>query len=178
MEKKRYNPLHSLSSRSPVGGLTVLGEALTPLMECPNDAMCAASDVPDSRKERWSKWMRSRLPWSHPSASPSSSDLRLLLSVMGAPLAPFPVSTGELFPQLSLKIAPIVCTNYMNMSCIFNMYDFWHLLNNCIHFSLLYFFLFLTARFFSKIHNTTVHSCRGRSKVSKFNQQYICFGEG
>jgi len=38
----------------------------------------------------------------------SSSDLRLLLSVLGAPLAPLRVSITEPFPHLAIKDIPIV----------------------------------------------------------------------
>ncbi|KAJ4796340.1 DUF620 family protein (DUF620) [Rhynchospora pubera] len=108
MERRYNNTFSTLNSKSPSRGLALVGEALTPLMECPNDdAACFGSNIPESRTERWSQWMRSRLPWSHPSASTSCSDLRLLLSVMGAPLAPFHVSTADPFPQFSLKNNPI-----------------------------------------------------------------------
>ncbi|KAF7140453.1 hypothetical protein RHSIM_Rhsim06G0059400 [Rhododendron simsii] len=69
-------------------------EALSPLMEGPDPE---GTDGGDSRMERWGHWMKGQLcrAPSHVSSSSSAaaasaqrSDLRLLLGVLGAPLAP------------------------------------------------------------------------------------------
>ncbi|MQL98791.1 hypothetical protein Taro_031511 [Colocasia esculenta] len=92
------------------GSLRPIGEALAPLMEGPPDP---DSFDGDSRKEGWGNWMKgqfSRAPSVSSSAAPSSyrrSDLRLLLGVMGAPLAPIHVSSAEPLPHLSIKDTPI-----------------------------------------------------------------------
>ncbi|KAK6938607.1 Protein of unknown function DUF620 [Dillenia turbinata] len=97
-----------LISRS--GSLRPVVETLSPLMEGPDPD---GTDGGDSRMEnRWEKWMRgplSRAPSVSASASSSykGSDLRLLLGVMGAPLAPVHVSTADPFPHLSIKDTPI-----------------------------------------------------------------------
>ncbi|CAA6657487.1 unnamed protein product [Spirodela intermedia] len=97
-----------LISRS--GSLRPAGEALAPLMEGPLDP---ASGDGDCRKERWGHWMKgqfSRAPSISSSAVPSSyrrSDLRLLLGVMGAPLAPIHVCSADPLPHLSIKDTPI-----------------------------------------------------------------------
>ncbi|GMP45450.1 hypothetical protein CsSME_00013975 [Camellia sinensis var. sinensis] len=86
-------------------------EALSPLMEGPDPD---ESDGGDSRMERWGHWMKGQLCRA-PSVSASSSasayqrsDLRLLLSVLGAPLAPVHVSNSDPLPHLSIKDTPIV----------------------------------------------------------------------
>jgi hypothetical protein len=69
----------------------------------------------DSRREGWGHWVRGQLG-RNPSiasgtASSSSyrrSDLRLLLGVMGAPLAPIRVNYLDPLPHLSIKGTPIV----------------------------------------------------------------------
>ncbi|KAF7817452.1 uncharacterized protein G2W53_031421 [Senna tora] len=81
-------------------------EALSPLKEGPD-----GTDAEDSRGEgRWGHWMKGPLARA-PSVSSSSaykrSDLRLLLGVLGAPLAPVHVSTNDPFPHLSIKDIPI-----------------------------------------------------------------------
>uniref|UniRef100_A0A1D1Y0P4 Uncharacterized protein n=1 Tax=Anthurium amnicola TaxID=1678845 RepID=A0A1D1Y0P4_9ARAE len=92
------------------GSLRPLGEALAPLMEGPPDPDSADGDY---RKEGWGNWMKgqfSRAPSISSSAAPSSyrrSDLRLLLGVMGAPLAPIHVSSVDPLPHLSIKDTPI-----------------------------------------------------------------------
>ncbi|KAF3967841.1 hypothetical protein CMV_008191 [Castanea mollissima] len=101
-------------------------EALSPLKEGPD-----GTDGQDGRMEgRWAHWMKksqlSRSPSVTCSSSSSSnysssnsnnnnsnsnsnkrSDLRLLLGVLGAPLAPVHVSTVDPLPHLSIKDTPI-----------------------------------------------------------------------
>uniref|UniRef100_A0A5B7B0K7 Uncharacterized protein n=1 Tax=Davidia involucrata TaxID=16924 RepID=A0A5B7B0K7_DAVIN len=82
-------------------------EALSPLMEGPNQD---GSDGSDSKMERWGHWMKGQLGRA-PSVSSSSasqrSDLRLLLGVLGAPLAPVHVSNNDPLPHLSIKDTPM-----------------------------------------------------------------------
>uniref|UniRef100_A0A7N0SXJ1 Uncharacterized protein n=1 Tax=Kalanchoe fedtschenkoi TaxID=63787 RepID=A0A7N0SXJ1_KALFE len=88
-------------------------ETLSPLREGPDpDGGIGGGD---SRTEgRWGSWMKGQLSRA-PSVSGSNggaavhhrSDLRLLLSVLGAPLAPVHVSSGEPWPHLSIKDTPI-----------------------------------------------------------------------
>ncbi|RWW03112.1 hypothetical protein GW17_00033759 [Ensete ventricosum] len=91
------------------------GEALAPLMEGPD------GDAPEggggTRREGWARWVRGQLSLapsvtsSPANAAGSSSfrlsDLRLLLGVMGAPLAPTHVSSADPLPHLSIKDTPI-----------------------------------------------------------------------
>ncbi|PKI45918.1 hypothetical protein CRG98_033717, partial [Punica granatum] len=90
-------------------------EALSPLKEGPDPE---EADGGDSRGEgRWGHWMKgqklSRTPSVSSSSSASSSsyskrsDLRLLLGVLGAPLAPVHVTSGDPLPHLSIKNTPI-----------------------------------------------------------------------
>lgn len=93
-------------------------ETLAPLMEGPDDG--GDADVGACpRKEGWGRWVRDQLsrapsvtylPSAAASASTSfrRSDLRLLLGVMGAPLAPVHVNSADLLPHLTIKDAPIV----------------------------------------------------------------------
>lgn len=90
----------SLSLRPP-------SEALSPLREGPDRD---ASDGGDSAG-KWGHWMKGQLCMAPVSASADAacrnSDLRLLLSVMGAPLAPVHVSVAEPLPHLCIKDTPI-----------------------------------------------------------------------
>lgn len=93
------------------GSLRPLGETLTPLMEGPDPDGIAGDCNGDSKREGWGHWMKgqlSRAPsvTNHP-PSYKRSDLRLLLGVMGAPLAPVHVSTIDPLPHLSIKDTPI-----------------------------------------------------------------------
>ncbi|GAU36513.1 hypothetical protein TSUD_316390 [Trifolium subterraneum] len=65
-------------------------EAMSPLKEGPEDTECSIG-------------------------TSSSSDLRLLLGVLGAPLAPLHVSTTEPFPHLAIKDIPIIMSFYLNV---------------------------------------------------------------
>ena len=68
------------------------------------------------------QWMKGQLTRNH--ASPSSlnslkrSDLRLLLGVMGAPLAPVHVTASDPLPHLSIKDTPIVISPSFS-PCVF-----------------------------------------------------------
>jgi hypothetical protein len=82
-------------------------EAMSPLKEGPDDTECSFG-------------------------TSSSSDLRLLLGVLGAPLAPLHVTTTEPFPHLAIKDIPIVSFSTFPLFC-FSFFLFLVLL------SLLYF---------------------------------------
>ncbi|KAJ8464264.1 hypothetical protein OPV22_026816 [Ensete ventricosum] len=77
--------------------------SLAPLAEGPE------GDGGDPRKEGWGRWVMSQLYRAPSVSAPScrSSDLRLLLGVMGAPLAPVHVSPVNPLPHLSIKDTPI-----------------------------------------------------------------------
>lgn len=85
-------------------------EALSPLKEGPDD-----TDGEDSKLEgRWSQWMKGQLCRA-PSVSCSAykrSDLRLLLGVLGAPLAPVHVASSDPLPHLTIKDTPIVSNSF------------------------------------------------------------------
>ncbi|KAE8686774.1 hypothetical protein F3Y22_tig00111027pilonHSYRG00080 [Hibiscus syriacus] len=90
------------------GSLRIVGEALAPLMEGPDPD---GGEVGDSKRVgsglgQWVKGQLSRTP-SVASMSYQRSDLRLLLGVMGAPLAPIHVSFTDPLPHLSIKDTPI-----------------------------------------------------------------------
>lgn len=90
-----------------------LGQTLAPLMEEPPYAG-AGTFTGDSQKNVWSKWVRS-VSTSYAAAGCSGStgstirsDLRLLLGVMGAPLAPAYVNSSvDNLPHISIKDTPI-----------------------------------------------------------------------
>ncbi|KAJ1697444.1 hypothetical protein LUZ63_005956 [Rhynchospora breviuscula] len=95
------------------GSLRPVGEALAPLMEGPDPDL--SGEIGDeSRREGWGHWVRGQLGRTPSLASgPASgssyrrSDLRLLLGVMGAPLAPIRVNCLDPLPHLSIKGTPI-----------------------------------------------------------------------
>ncbi|URD99296.1 hypothetical protein MUK42_30435 [Musa troglodytarum] len=85
--------------------------SLAPLMEGPDSG---EGEADEARKERgWGQWVKgqlSRAPSVYTSAAASCrpSDLRLLLGVMAAPLAPIHVCSTDPLPHLSVKDTPIV----------------------------------------------------------------------
>lgn len=88
----------------------MVGETLSPLIEGPDPD----GGVGDHKQAgfgpglgQWMKGQLSRTP-SVTSLAYKRSDLRLLLGVMGAPLAPVHVSTLDPLPHLSIKDTPIV----------------------------------------------------------------------
>ncbi|GLT98161.1 hypothetical protein SLE2022_156790 [Rubroshorea leprosula] len=96
----------ALMARS--GSLRPVGEALAPLIEGPDPD---GGEVGESKRigsglGQWVKGQLSRTP-SVVSMGYKKSDLRLLLGVMGAPLAPVYVSSTEPLPHLSIKDTPI-----------------------------------------------------------------------
>ncbi|XP_057424508.1 uncharacterized protein LOC130718069 [Lotus japonicus] len=90
------------SSVARSGSLRPLGETLTPLMEGPDQENGDPKRV-GSGLGNWMKGQLSRTP----SVSYKRSDLRLLLGVMGAPLAPLHVCSTDPLPHLSIKDTPI-----------------------------------------------------------------------
>ena len=92
------------------GSFRPVGEALTPLVEGPDPD---GGEIGDSKRissglGQWMKGQLSRTPSIASSMANKRSDLRLLLGVMGAPLAPVHVSTSDPLPHLSIKDTPIV----------------------------------------------------------------------
>lgn len=77
---------------------------LSPLKEGPD-----GNDDRDSKEGKWGNWMRGQLcraPSAVSCSAQKQSDLRLLLGVLGAPLAPVHVSSKPL-PNLAIKDTPI-----------------------------------------------------------------------
>ncbi|XP_022982239.1 uncharacterized protein LOC111481127 [Cucurbita maxima] len=80
-------------------------EALSPLKEGPDN-----NDGRESKEGKWGNWMRGQLcraPSAVSCSAQKRSDLRLLLGVLGAPLAPVHVSSAEPLPHLAIKDIPI-----------------------------------------------------------------------
>ncbi|KAL3505079.1 hypothetical protein ACH5RR_034920 [Cinchona calisaya] len=99
-------PPEAFISRS--GSLRPGLETLSPLREGPDPT---GSEVGDTKSEKWGHWL-CRAPSVSTSSSGSGSgyqrsDLRLLLGVLGAPLAPVHVSNNDPLPHLSIKDTPI-----------------------------------------------------------------------
>uniref|UniRef100_A0ACD5Y754 Uncharacterized protein n=1 Tax=Avena sativa TaxID=4498 RepID=A0ACD5Y754_AVESA len=95
------------------------GEALAPLMEGPDPEEAGGGDAagrPRRDRDGWGRWVRGQLARA-PSSGPAPSgggggaarrnDLRMLLGVMGAALAPVHVCAAEPLPHLSIKDTPI-----------------------------------------------------------------------
>ncbi|VAI13663.1 unnamed protein product [Triticum turgidum subsp. durum] len=93
------------------------GEALAPLMEGPDPEEAGGGEgAGRARRDGWGRWVRGQLaraPSSGPVASGGGAgaarrnDLRMLLGVMGAALAPVHVCAAEPLPHLSIKDTPI-----------------------------------------------------------------------
>lgn len=117
------------------GSFRPVGEALAPLVEGPDPDAVADGGGESRREGGWGHWVRGQLSRT-PSvssgaggggASSSSyhrrSDLRLLLGVMGAPLAPVHVSSADPLPHLSIKDTPIVSSFYLLNFYIFSSFS-------------------------------------------------------
>lgn len=104
------------------GSMRVYGEGLAPLLEGPTPENF---DNGSKREGRWGsfQWVKGQLLTKTPSMSRTisishrfdtqleaskRSDLRLLLGVLGAPLAPVAVIGMECIPFLSVKSVPMV----------------------------------------------------------------------
>ncbi|KAJ1294584.1 hypothetical protein BS78_01G156300 [Paspalum vaginatum] len=90
------------------------GEMLAPLMEGPDPEAGdgdrgVARGGARGRKEGWGRWVRGQLVRAPASGAAAAlrNDLRMLLGVMGAPLAPVHVCAAEPLPHLSVKDTPI-----------------------------------------------------------------------
>lgn len=129
LRRRKGNPNHTnlgnnsdmLISRS--GSLRpVVGETLTPLIEGPDPD---GGEIGDSKRVGLGQWMKGQLTRT-PSVAANGyvnkrTDLRLLLGVMGAPLAPVYVSGTDPLPHLCIKDTPIVSRllSSVNNHCIF-----------------------------------------------------------
>ncbi|OIW09831.1 hypothetical protein TanjilG_20538 [Lupinus angustifolius] len=105
--KKNLNPVtEPFITRSQ--SMSVIGETLAPLVEGP-DPNVFQNDEPKKVGSGLGHWMKEHLSRSSSMSASSckSSDLRLLLGVMGTPLAPVHVSATDPFPHLSIKDTPI-----------------------------------------------------------------------
>ncbi|KAJ7966555.1 Glutamyl-tRNA (Gln) amidotransferase subunit A (DUF620) [Quillaja saponaria] len=81
-------------------------EALSPLKEGP-DATESEDSRMEGRRGHWIRGPHARAPSVSSSSAYKRSDLRLLLGVLGAPLAPVHVCTTDPMPHLSIKDIPI-----------------------------------------------------------------------
>lgn len=83
-------------------------EALSPLREGPDQGGSGESKS-EGGGGGWANWMKRNPSVSSASSSAACkrSDLRLLLGVLGAPLAPVHVSANDPLPHLSIKDTPI-----------------------------------------------------------------------
>lgn len=88
--------------------------SLRPVMEGPDpDEGGGGGSIGESKRlgsglGHWVKGQLSRAPSVAATAAYRRNDLRLLLGVMGAPLAPIHVSSSDPLPHLSIKNTPIV----------------------------------------------------------------------
>ncbi|KAL6894682.1 hypothetical protein ACP4OV_008780 [Aristida adscensionis] len=111
----QYMPPDPLVAHS--GSLRPGGEVLAPLMEGPDLGEGDMDAEEFGRRDGFGQWVRGHLSRTPSTAGGGGgdggggsfrrSDLRLLLGVMGAPLAPVSASTADLLPHLSVKGTPI-----------------------------------------------------------------------
>lgn len=95
---------------------TLIGRSgsLRPIMEGPDpDEEGGGGNIGESKRlgsglGHWVKGQLSRAPSVAATAAYRRNDLRVLLGVMGAPLAPIHVSSSDPLPHLSIKNTPIV----------------------------------------------------------------------
>lgn len=91
-------------------------ETLSPLREGPDPN---GADSSDPRSDRWANWLCRAPSASTSGPGYSRSDLRLLLGVLGAPLAPVHVSNIEPLPHLCIKDTPIVSCFSLHFTFVF-----------------------------------------------------------
>lgn len=115
-------------------------ETLSPLREGPDPN---GSDSGDPRGDRWAHWLCRAPSVSTVGPGYSRSDLRLLLGVLGAPLAPVHVSNNEPLPHLCIKDTPIVSRLSL---CIFSSFFFCVFFPYFFYLFVLWHFLFLSAK--------------------------------
>ncbi|KAL3621097.1 hypothetical protein CASFOL_036009 [Castilleja foliolosa] len=110
--RRKVSTSNSDSSIARSGSMRPMGETLTPLMEGPDPD---GEEIGESKRmgSGIGHWVRGQLTRT-PSVAVTDngcgnkrSDLRLLLGVMGAPLAPVHVNTTDPLPHLSIKDTPI-----------------------------------------------------------------------
>jgi hypothetical protein len=112
------------------GGGAGGAEMLAPLMEGPDPesgdgerAGGGRGGARGGRKEGWGHWVRGQLARAPSSAAAGAgatrNDLRMLLGVMGAPLAPVQVCTAEPLPHLSVKDTPLVSASPATLLSMF-----------------------------------------------------------
>eukprot|EP01018_Ginkgo_biloba_P038829 Gb_36125 [translate_table: standard] len=88
--------------------------ALAPLMEGPTQELCYSSEV--TKKE--SSWNVVR-DWVRATFGYKFTDLKLLLGVLGCPLAPVAVLCNDFFPPIAVKDVPIVVqVSTLKCSCM------------------------------------------------------------
>ncbi|KAE9618671.1 hypothetical protein Lal_00047289 [Lupinus albus] len=108
LRRKKHSNTNQVPSVARSASLTPIGETLSPLIEGPDPDGTENGDPKrnGSGLGQWMKGQLSRAP-SVSSLSYKKSDLRLLLGVMAAPLAPLHVSASDPLPHLSIKDTPI-----------------------------------------------------------------------
>ena len=122
--RRKVASSNSDSSIARSGSLRPMGETLTPLMEGPDPD---GEEIGDSKRlgSALGQWVRGQLT-RNPSVAVNDSgaggtarmsDLRLLLGVMGAPLAPVHVCATDPLPHLSIKDTPIVRIIHRQFHC-------------------------------------------------------------
>ncbi|KAJ8768881.1 hypothetical protein K2173_023876 [Erythroxylum novogranatense] len=105
---RRRKSNYSAEVEPAIGRSGSLRPTLTPLMEGPDpNGGEGEAKRGGSGLGQWVKGQLSRAPSAAGTASYRRSDLRLLLGVMGAPLAPVHVTTADPLPLLSIKDTPI-----------------------------------------------------------------------
>ncbi|KAL7125254.1 hypothetical protein ABFS83_14G104800 [Erythranthe nasuta] len=111
--KKAASGNHGEPPISRSSSLRVVGETLTPLMEGPDPdgGEIGGSKRVGSGLGQWVRGQLTRNPslavYDNGYGGNRTSDLRLLLGVLGAPLAPAHVSSTDPLPHLSIKDTPI-----------------------------------------------------------------------
>lgn len=149
-------------------------QPLTPLMEWPDPEMQEEGNKKESSWEVIREWFRATK--NSPGASfsspfdgaiqPKKQDLRLLLGVLGCPLAPIPL-VNDPIDRLHIKDIPMV---YIYIHVIFLFLLLLLLLNfvvcnvlNCC----------LTGDFNCKLYHTTISSGHGVSKATKVCKNHV-----
>lgn len=109
--------------------------SLRPVMEGPDPDEGGGGNIGESKRlgsslGHWVKGQLSRAPSVAATATYRRNDLRLLLGVMGAPLAPIHVSSSDPWPHLCIKNTPIV-----SLSIFFFLFELRVFINVIVSFS-------------------------------------------
>lgn len=151
---------------------------LTPLMESPDPEAQGEKTKKERSWEVIRTWVRMQkekgVSWSHlpiPFLGNSTSknmDLKLILGILGCPLAPIPSSSSEPSFNFSIKDTPIVSLLPSNIHSLFHakFFNVWHSFCDCSWVQ--------AGDFLCSLHNTAVLGGDVLLETSAVHEEHVC----